>query len=67
VKQLQVEFPDNIADQIEAFVRAGWFQNEHELVRAAVAEFLRNRQPELTEQFQREDIAWAIQQTKATR
>ncbi len=67
MKQLQVEFPDKLIGEIEALVRAGWFQNEHELIRAAVVEFLRTRKPELTEEFQREDIAWAVQQRKAAR
>ena len=62
MKQIQVELPDQIADQIATMVRDGWFQNESELLRAAAMEFLRDRRLALTEEFQREDIAWALQQ-----
>ena len=66
MKQIQIELPDKIADQIETMVRDGWFQDEGELLRTAVVEFLQNRRLALTEEFQREDIAWALQQ-KANR
>ena len=62
MKQIQIELPDKIADQIETMVRDGWFQDEGELLRTAVVEFLQNRRLALTEEFQREDIAWALQQ-----
>lgn len=64
MKSLHVELPDQIADTIRKMVRDGWFQSEHELVRVALAEFLRTRQTELQERFQREDIAWAVGETK---
>ena len=62
MKVLHVELPDKIAEEIEGIVQSGWFQSEDELVRLAVSEFIRNRRLELLEQFQREDIAWALQQ-----
>lgn len=64
---LQVELPDRMAEEVARMVRAGWFHSEHELVRAALAEFLRTRQPELQERFQREDIAWAVAEAKPKR
>ncbi|OHE78241.1 MAG: hypothetical protein A3G75_06945 [Verrucomicrobia bacterium RIFCSPLOWO2_12_FULL_64_8] len=60
MKSLNVELPDRLADDITRMVREGWFHSENELVRAALIEFLRTRQTELQERFQREDIAWAV-------
>ncbi len=67
MKQLQVELPDKVADELGAMVRDGWFQSEHEAVRLALLEFIRRRRLELMEEFQREDIAWALQQRPAAR
>ena len=61
---LKVELPDRMADEVARMVREGWFHSEHELVRVALAEFLRTRHTELQERFQREDIAWAVAEAK---
>lgn len=66
MKQLQIELPDMVVARVEALVRAGMFDSEHELVRTAILEFLRDRRLELTEEFQREDITWALQQKSAS-
>ena len=65
MKQVQIELPEKMADQIEALVRGGWFHDEHELIRTALAAFLQDHQLELTERYQREDIDWAVQQRTA--
>ncbi len=54
MKSLKLELPDRLAEQVERLVRDGWFQSEDELVRVALVEFLRTRQAELQERFQRE-------------
>ena len=64
VKSLNVELPDQLADEVARMVRDGWFHSENELVRLALAEFLRTRQAELQERFQRADIAWAVAEAK---
>lgn len=64
MKSLNVEVPDQVAEDIARMVRDGWFHSEPELVRAALVEFLRTRRPELQERFQREDIAWAVAEAK---
>ena len=64
VKTINVDLPDRLADEMARFVRDGWFQSENELVRAALAEFLRTRMTQLQERFQREDIAWAVNEAK---
>lgn len=67
MKSLNVELPDQIAADIARMVREGWFHSESELMRVALAEFLRTRQAELQERFQREDIAWAVGEAKLDR
>lgn len=64
MKSLNVDVPDQIAEDITRMIRDGWFHSEHELVRAALIEFLRTRRHELQERFQREDISWALAEAK---
>ncbi|MBI1747816.1 MAG: ribbon-helix-helix protein, CopG family [Acidobacteria bacterium] len=64
MKSVLVELPDKLAAELDALVRDGWFHSEGELVRLALLEFVRRYRFELTEQFQQEDIAWALQQKK---
>jgi Arc/MetJ-type ribon-helix-helix transcriptional regulator len=65
MKSLKIEVPDRLADEVARMVREGWFHSENELVRVALVEFLRTRQVELQERFQREDIAWAVAEAKS--
>lgn len=65
MKALHVEFPDKLAAEIEAYVRAGWFGSEAEVIRAAVSEFVRRHRIELLERFMRDDIEWALKQKTA--
>ena len=65
MKAIHVELPDKLAAEIEAYVRAGWFGSEAEVIRAAVADFVRRRRIELLERFMRDDIEWALKLKKA--
>ena len=49
-----VELPDTLAAEIEAYVRAGWFGSEAEVVRVAVTELIQRHRVELLERFMRE-------------
>jgi Arc/MetJ-type ribon-helix-helix transcriptional regulator len=60
VKAIQIELPDKIATELEAYVKAGWFDSEAELIRAAILEFVRRNRIELLERFMRDDIEWAL-------
>ena len=66
MKPVQLELPDTLAAEVEALVQSGWFRSQDELVRLALAEFIQRHRFELLERFQREDIAWALRQSKAT-
>jgi Arc/MetJ-type ribon-helix-helix transcriptional regulator len=60
VKTLKLEVTDQLAQQIETLVQAGWFSSADELARVALSEFLSHHRFQLQEQFQREDIRWAL-------
>jgi Arc/MetJ-type ribon-helix-helix transcriptional regulator len=61
MKVMQIEVSDQLAEEIDTLVKAGWFTSEAELARLALIDFIRRRRFELLERFQREDIAWARQ------
>ena len=60
MKTLKIQLPDQLAQKVEALIEAGWFASEEELTRLALTEFLRRHSFELQEQFQRDDIQWAL-------
>lgn len=65
MKSLVVEVPEEVAAEVQRLVAGGWFQSENEVARQALIEFVRARSAELQEQFQREDIAWALAKIQA--
>jgi Arc/MetJ-type ribon-helix-helix transcriptional regulator len=62
MRAIQVEVPDKLAAEIEAYVKTGWFGSEAEVVRAALLEFVRRNRVDLLEGFMRDDIQWALSQ-----
>lgn len=60
MKAVHVELPDKLAAEIEAYVRAGWFGSEADVIRAAIADFVRRHRLELLERFMRDDIEWVL-------
>lgn len=60
MKTLEVALPDRLAKQVKQLVEQGWFLDEAEVARQALSEFLSQHRFELQEQFQREDIRWAL-------
>lgn len=62
MKSMQVEISDQLAQEIETLVGKGWFADGSELMRMALIEFIRRHRFELMEQFQRDDITWALTQ-----
>jgi Arc/MetJ-type ribon-helix-helix transcriptional regulator len=67
MKMLKLEVPDRVAETMEELVRAGWFMDESEIVRQALAEFVHRHRLQLQEEFQREDIRWALGLKEARR
>lgn len=64
MKALSIELPDKVAIELDQLVTNGWFANQSEIIRLALLEFVRRHHFALIEQFQREDIEWALQQSK---
>ncbi|MFA0732623.1 MAG: hypothetical protein LKKZDAJK_000149 [Candidatus Fervidibacter sp.] len=65
MKAIKVELPEKLAQELEAFVKEGWFRDEVAAIRYALAQFLNRYRLQLTEHFQREDIAWALKWKEA--
>ena len=60
MKTVQLELPDKLAAEIEAYVNAGWFGSEGEVIRAALMDFVKRHRIDLLERFMRDDIEWAL-------
>jgi Arc/MetJ-type ribon-helix-helix transcriptional regulator len=65
MKSVQIELPDKLAEALNTIVQQGWFRSEEEVLRFALQEFLRRHHLAVHEQFQRDDIAWALRQKDA--
>jgi Arc/MetJ-type ribon-helix-helix transcriptional regulator len=63
VKTLSINIPDNLAPQINDYVKAGIFSSEPDVILAAMSEFVRRNQVDIIERFAREDIEWAKKET----
>lgn len=61
---MTLDFPDALTAELEAAVKAGWFENQAEAVRAAVRDFVSQRRFALQEQQQLADIEWAVNSAK---
>lgn len=62
MKTLEIELPDQLAIEIERLAEQGWGSSPSDVARLALTEFVRRNRLELHERFQRDDIAWALQQ-----
>ena len=66
MKTIRVDLNDKLAENLDALVREGFFKTEQEVLRFALIEFIESHKPALLERFQREDIAWALKQERAS-
>ncbi|MCX6658755.1 MAG: ribbon-helix-helix domain-containing protein, partial [Candidatus Bathyarchaeota archaeon] len=57
---IQVDIPEKLVTEIEEYVKEGWFNNEGELMREALRQFIRHHRPMLMEKYMQEDIEWAL-------
>ena len=67
MKTFKIDVPERLAQQVEDLVTAGWFSSPEELTRFALAEFVQHHRFETLEQFQRDDIQWALRLKDAGR
>jgi Arc/MetJ-type ribon-helix-helix transcriptional regulator len=66
MQSLYIDLPATLAAELDTLVQTGWFRSKNELIRLALVEFARRHRLALAEQFQQEDIAWALRQKEAT-
>ena len=60
MKTIKVQIPDRMYQQIETLVKEGWFRDREDIINVALRKFLEANQPELLEQFFREDVEWGL-------
>ncbi|OGW04646.1 MAG: hypothetical protein A2889_02640 [Nitrospinae bacterium RIFCSPLOWO2_01_FULL_39_10] len=60
MKTIKVSLPKKLGMEVENYVKSGWFNDEEELLRTALHEFIRHNRLKLMEQFMKEDIEWAL-------
>jgi Arc/MetJ-type ribon-helix-helix transcriptional regulator len=65
MKSIQIELPDKLAEALDMMIQQGWFHSEAKVLRFALLELLRQQRLALHEQFQRDDIVWALRQKDA--
>ena len=65
MKTVQVELNDRLAKELDTLLHDGFFNTEEEAIRFALIKFMESHEPALAERFQREDIAWALEQKRA--
>ena len=59
-KTVQTDIPENLYKGAVALVKEGWFRDEKELFSEAIRRFLESHQPELMDQYIREDVEWGL-------
>ena len=64
---LTLELPDELAIGLERVVKAGWFLDEKDAVRAALRELVADHRYAAAEQQQLDDIEWALSVKRSNR
>ncbi len=59
-KTIKAEIPEQVYRQLDRLVTEGWFKSQEDVVEEALRRFLSTHQPELMEQFLREDVEWGL-------
>jgi hypothetical protein len=57
---VQVTLPQYLVSKARQFVEAGWAADFDGLMAEALRRYLESHEPELTEAFIREDVAWGL-------
>ncbi|MFO7816338.1 MAG: hypothetical protein R6V39_01455 [Desulfovibrionales bacterium] len=60
MKTIQTEIPENLYKGAVALAEQGWFRNEKEVFSEAIRRFLESHQPELMDNFIRDDVEWGL-------
>ena len=65
MKTIHVDIPEKLVNEMEKYIKGGWFTNEGELMLEALRVFIRHHRPMLMEKFMEEDVEWAVKIKKA--
>jgi len=57
---LTIECPDDLAQRLEALVRAGWVPSEQQAMIEALRRFLASHRPEISKSQVRTDVGWGL-------
>lgn len=60
MKTIRTDIPENLYKGAVALAKKGWFRDEKEVFSEAIRRFLESHQPDLMEQFIREDVEWGL-------
>jgi hypothetical protein len=60
MKTVLTEIPENLYKGAMALAKEGWFRDEKEVFSEAIRRFLESHQPELMDQYIREDVDWGL-------
>ncbi len=65
-KTIKAQIPEQVYRQLDRLVTEGWFKSQEDVVEEALRRFLSTHQPELMEQFLREDVEWGLRGEEKT-
>jgi hypothetical protein len=60
VKTLVIECPEQLHEQLQAFVTAGWVKDTNQVAVEALRRFLESHRPALIEEQIRKDVEWGL-------
>ena len=60
MKTMTIECPDQLASELELFIKEGWSTNAGEAVVEALRRFLQSHRPKIAEEQIRSDIQWGL-------
>ena len=60
MKTVQTEIPEKLYKGAVDLAKEGWYRDEKEVFAEAIRRFLESHQPDLMEQFVRDDVEWGL-------
>jgi Arc/MetJ-type ribon-helix-helix transcriptional regulator len=60
MKTMTIECPDQLHEQLQTLVAAGWVKDANQAAVEALRRFLESHRPELMEEQLRKDVEWGL-------
>lgn len=67
MRKIEVALPEQVAHELDALKKTGWFRDDNEIIQLALIDFARLNQFALTQQYQPEDCGRTVQAPVAKR